>query len=71
MDDFPERRGPMSKMCGLLTFGWQVELENEAIVGDNSVIIPDKSERGQSKVCPHKLQSCKCDIDAGRRPHRQ
>lgn len=36
MDDFPERRGPMSKMCGLLTFGWQVELENEAIVGDNS-----------------------------------
>ena len=32
MDDFPERRGPMSKMCGLLTFGWQVELENEAMM---------------------------------------
>jgi hypothetical protein len=32
MDDFPERRGPMSKMCGLLTFGWQVELENEAMI---------------------------------------
>jgi len=32
MDDFPERRGPMSKMCGLLTFGWQVELENEAML---------------------------------------